>query len=254
MNVLTALPTLGLPRITGLIDRRILVNFRCAPSALAPILPPPFRPKLVRGCAMVGLCVIRLRHIRPTWLPEWIGLASENVAHRVAVEWDEAGQKREGVFVIRRDTDSNLNVAAGGRLFPGIHHRADFEVWESPLRYKIAMRSRSDGTFVRLAARVEDGDLAGSIFRSLQEASDFFSAGSLGWSLGQTTGGLEGLELATKAWRVTPLMLERVETSYFQNPALFPPGAIQLDSALLMRDIPHEWRPHRWAGNGETQP
>jgi hypothetical protein len=182
-----------------------------------------------------------------------MGLTSENVAHRVAVEWDESAQRREGVFVIRRDTNSDLNAAVGGRLFPGAHQRADFEVWESPQRYKIAMRSRSDGTFVRLAARVEGGDLAGSIFASLKEASDFFAAGALGWSADPIRGGLEGLELSTQCWHVTPLVVERVETSYFDNDALFPPGAIQLDSALLMRDIPHEWRPHRWARNQETQ-
>jgi hypothetical protein len=169
------------------------------------------------------------------------------------VEWDEAGRRREGVFVIRRDTNSDLNVAAGGRLFPGTHHRADFEVWESPLRYKIAMRSRADGTFVRLAARVEGGDLSGSIFRSLKEASDFFAGGSLGWSVDPLKGGLEGLELSTQSWQVTPLAVERVETSYFDNEALFPADAIQLDSALLMRDIPHQWRPHRWPMNRETE-
>src|SRR5678816_3575118 len=101
MNALTSLPSLNLPRIVGLIDRRVLVNFRCAPSALVSVLPAPFRPKLVRGYALVGLCLIRLRHIRPRWLPRWVGLTSENAAHRVAVEWDEAGRRREGVFVIR---------------------------------------------------------------------------------------------------------------------------------------------------------
>jgi hypothetical protein len=45
---------------------------------------------------------------------------------------------------------------------------------------------------------------------------------------------------------VVPLFVERVETSFFENPEHFPAGAIALDSALLMRDIPHEWQPHRW--------
>jgi len=36
-----------IPVIRGLIDRRILVNYRVDPDVLARFLPPPFRPLLV---------------------------------------------------------------------------------------------------------------------------------------------------------------------------------------------------------------
>jgi hypothetical protein len=39
-----------IPVIRGLIDRRILVNFRVDPDVLTRLLPIPFRPKLVNGC------------------------------------------------------------------------------------------------------------------------------------------------------------------------------------------------------------
>ena len=49
-----------IPVIRGLIERRILVNYRADPAVVARTLPPPFRPRLVRGSAMVGICLIRL--------------------------------------------------------------------------------------------------------------------------------------------------------------------------------------------------
>src|SRR3954463_5131916 len=95
-----------LPIFRGLIDRRILLNYRVEPDILAAILPPPFRPQIVAGYGLAGICLIRLREVRAQGMPRWLGIASENAAHRVAVEWDEGGEKCRGVYVIRRDTSS----------------------------------------------------------------------------------------------------------------------------------------------------
>ena len=38
-----------IPALRGIIDRRVLVNYRVNPDVLQAVLPPPFHPKLVRG-------------------------------------------------------------------------------------------------------------------------------------------------------------------------------------------------------------
>ena len=78
-----------IPILRGVIDRRILVNYHVDPAVLAPLLPAPFQPKLVRGVGLVGICLIRLKKVRPRFLPGWLGISSENAAHRTAVEWDD---------------------------------------------------------------------------------------------------------------------------------------------------------------------
>src|SRR2546423_12753150 len=98
-----------IPAVRGVIDRRLLINYRVDPAVLATLLPAPFRPKLVGGAGMVGICLIRLKQLRPAFLPPWLGVSSENAAHRAAVEWDEDGRVREGVYVRRRDTNSRFN-------------------------------------------------------------------------------------------------------------------------------------------------
>src|SRR5688500_9794265 len=107
-----------LPTIAGVIDRRILANYRVDPAVLARLLPDPFRPQLVNGHGMAGICLIRLKQIRPRGLPGILGVSSENAAHRVAVEWDLPSGVKQGVFIFRRDTSSRVNHLAGGRLFP----------------------------------------------------------------------------------------------------------------------------------------
>jgi hypothetical protein len=163
-----------IPIIRGVIDRRILVNYRVDPEVLARMLPAPFRPKLVSGTGMAGVCLIRLKHIRPRFLPSFLGLSSENAAHRIAVEWDQVDQPKEGVFIPRRDTSSWLNTLVGGKLFSGVHHHATFQVLEQDGHYRIVQDSDDRRTHVLVEGSVATGLPNTSVFGSLEEASGFF--------------------------------------------------------------------------------
>ena len=232
-----------LPAMAAVIDRRLLVNFRVAPAVLAALLPRPFRPHLVHGWGLAGICLLRLRDARPLGLPAFVGLNSENAAHRLAVEWDDAdGRVRTGVFIPRRDTASRVNRLVGGRLFPGVHHAAEFTVREPGNRFKIAMRSADGVASLRVHGHLATDWPRGSVFASLAEASEFFAAGSLGWSPTADGAACEGLELRSREWRMDALAVDWVESSFFADPARFPAGSWKFDSALVMRGIPCEWR------------
>ena len=230
-----------IPVMRGIIDRRLLVNYRVAANVLASILPAPFRPKLIRGFGMVGICLIRLRGIRPRLVPRWLGMGSENAAHRAAVEWDDGGVRREGVYIRRRDTSSRMNACVGGRLFPGIHHHAAFTVREANDRFEVALRSDDGETSLSVrGSRTADWP-ATSVFATKDEASSFFRAGSLGYSATPNPRQFQGLELACTSWQVESLHVDEVHSSYFENRSIFPPGSIEYDCTLLMRGIDHEW-------------
>jgi hypothetical protein len=229
-----------IPTVHAVMAQRILVNFRVQPEAAANLLPPPFRPGLVNGRAMAGICLIRLEDMRPVWLPRAFGVASENAAHRIAVEWNANGRTRAGVFIPRRDTNSLLNHFAGGRLFPGVHHRAEFHCSEKGGQLEVQLRSRDGETRVKVIAKVAADWPTGSVFSSLEEASAFFRSGGCGWSPSNNCA-LEGVELQTESWEMQPLVVEHVESSFFNDPRRFPPGSVELDSALLMRGIAHDW-------------
>ena len=233
-----------IPVIRGLIDRRILINYRVDPGVLAAQLPAPFRPKLVRGFGMVGICLIRLAQIRPRGLPAWLGFNSENAAHRTAVEWEDQGLTHQGVYVRRRDSNSRLNALIGGRVFPGFHHHARFTLDEAADHWNVALQSDDGVTSLSVRTRRAEGLSAASIFTSLDEASAFFAAGSLGYSDAREAGEYQGLELRCRNWQVEPLAVDEVRSSYFDDLSLFPRGSIQFDNALLMRGIEHEWHGH----------
>ncbi|HEV3341661.1 MAG TPA: DUF2071 domain-containing protein [Pirellulales bacterium] len=241
------------PIIRGIIDRRVLVNFRVEASALGRLLPAPFRPKLVGGMGMAGVCLIRLKHIRPRHVPSRLGISSENAAHRVAVVWESDGETREGVFIPRRDTSSWLNTLVGGRLFPGVHHHALFRVQEGDGRYRIEVNSDDARTHLLVEGHLASEFPAGSVFGSLEEASGFFERGSLGYSATARPGQFDGLELRSLDWHVQPLAVDMLESSFFEDRGVFPTGSAQLDCALLMHGIEHEWRGRKRLCSGPRQ-
>lgn len=97
-----------LPLIEGEIERRLLVNYRVDPEAMARQLPAPFRPQLVGG---------------------------------------------------------------GGRLYPGVHHPASFQVLETRDQIRVAFRARDGSAEVEVEIRIVE-ELGGSaISREAEDAS-----------------------------------------------------------------------------------
>jgi len=244
-----------MPNIQGLIRRRLLVNYRMDPAMIQRQLPAPFRPKLQRGYAIAGICLIRLEHIRPTFVPSAFGFSSENAAHRIAVTWEDDTGEHEGVYIPRRDTSSLINWIAGGRVFPGEHNHAAFEVTEQNNHIQLRMESRDRLVKVELSAGLSSEIPQDSCFGTIEEASKFFESGSLGYSATASKQRLDGIRLKTEEWKVEPLAVERVFSSYFADNSLFPAGSSFFDCALIMRNVRHEWHaesdlyiePAQWA-------
>jgi len=234
---------MNIPVVQGTIARRMLVNFRADPGVVQALLPAPFRPKTHAGFAIVGVCLIRLEKIRPKGWPALLGMSSENAAHRFAVEWDGPSGVTEGVFIPRRDTGSALNYLAGGRIFPGEHHWANFKVSSKNEVIRFAMRSRDGKVCIRLKGQPADFLPGSSCFASVREASAFFEGGCTGFSVRHNSSELDGLVLATRSWKVDALLVTGLEASYFDDISRFPSGSIEFDHALLMQNIEHEWCP-----------
>lgn len=230
-----------IPTILGTIDRRILINYQVDKDVLTKYLPEPFLPKLINDKGVVGICLIRLKNIRPKGFPKTVGISSENGAHRIAVEWTENGETKEGVFIPRRDTSSKLNSLVGGHIFPGVHHLAYFSVDEKEGSYSVQFKSE-DETFLSVKAKETTDWNNNSIFDSLDCASDFFRKGSVGYSQSKNGETFDGLELKAYEWHVRPLTVLEVRSSFFEDERVFPKGTVKFDNALLMKSIEHEWK------------
>jgi Uncharacterized conserved protein (COG2071) len=222
------------------IERRLLINYRIDPEVAVRHIPAPFRPLVVSGWAVGGICLIRLGHLRPAHLPGAVGLTTENSAHRFAVEWDDDEGAHVGVFIPRRDTNSRFTALAGDRLFPGLHHRAEFQVRDEGPEIHIAVSSH-DGTLGLSATAHESAALGGELFSSLDDAIGFFREGSHGYSPHGDLDHLTEVSLECPRWDARPVQMETVRSSMFDDHGAFPKGSCTVDFGLLMRDLPARW-------------
>lgn len=231
------------PTILSTIDRRVLVSYRVDPEMARRCLPEPIRPALHAGVAVAGICLIRFTALRPSPAPRIVGITTENIAHRFAVEWDGPAGVETGVFVPRRDTSSRLAQLLGGRLFPGPMAHGRFHVDEGDDAIHIRYRSDDGDVSVDVGARRTDRWPQHSVFDTLVAASEFFRRDSVGYSPSARRGPCDAVELQTTTWNAAPLDIDRVHSSWFDDESRFARGTIEFDSALLMRRIPARWIP-----------
>jgi hypothetical protein len=225
----------GLRTLRAQVRRRILISYRVDPVVANDLVPAPFRPQIVDGSAVAGVCMIGLQSVRPGWLRPRVGFRTENVAHRIAVEWDESGVTRSGVYIVERHSSSVLPVVAGGRLFPGVQKRAKFDLDESDSHFWVSMAAPG----IAVAVDIEvGGEWNSSLFPTVEAASAFHEDGAVGWSPRRDGAGVEPLELTSKEWAVEPARVISAKSSYFDA---LPAGAAVLDSVVVMRDLPFFW-------------
>jgi hypothetical protein len=134
-----------------------------------------------------------------------------------------------------------VNHLAGGRLFPGEHQRARFQVTEDEQRIALHMRSADGLVELNVVGRTAAQLPATSRFTTVTEASAFFESGGVGYSVTSSGNRLDGVVLKTDSWRVEPFAVERAYSTYFEDRERFPAGSVCFDCGLVMRNIPHEW-------------
>ena len=227
--------------IQGIIDRRILLNYRVEPAALAAQLPAPFRPQVINNWGIAGVCLIRLRDVRPSWMPGFCGLGSENAAYRTAVEWDTETGVQQGVFVWRRATSSRLNAIAGGRVFPGVHSHREFAVKETERTFNVSV-AESAHALPELAVETKlSSKFESVVFRSFQRATACICCDAIGYSPDRSGRTFEGLHLELHDPKSESLEVTALRSEFFEDEDRFPRGTAHFDHAVLMRGVHHRW-------------
>jgi hypothetical protein len=175
--------------------------------------------------------------MRAKGMPSIVGTGSHNAAHRIAVDSSQG----EGVYVTRRDTNSWLNTMSGGRVFPGVYSKANFDVSASGDLYSVRIENKKKELIMSISAEVVSELPEGSVFESTEEVSDFFKTGNIGWSSKEQSNQFDAIELKTVEWGMEPLKVKESFSAYFSNTSIFPKGSVEFDSAMIMRNLKHSW-------------
>ena len=212
----------------GVIERRLLVNYRLDPDVAKKLLPAPLQPRLVGGYAVAGIALAHLGRLRPAGLPAVAGLSRETAMHGIAVEWERSPSLHTGVFVLHRDS---VGVGPGRRL----RRPPCFTVDDRTDGLRIAYTSRDRTVRVDVDVSLAAGLAGSALFRDVRAATRFLDLDSPeGASWGPQ---LRGLKLSVGDRCISAARVRTATSSIFAGTSVFPPGSVHVDSALLLRDL-----------------
>jgi len=129
----------------------------------------------------------------------------------------------------------------GGRFFPGVYAKADFEVITQDDRYSVQIMGKGGEKLMSISAELAEELPEGSIFESTKEVSDFFLGGNIGWSSRDDGNRYDAIELKTEEWNMEPLKVHESHSAYFSDHERFPERSVEFDSAMIMRKLSHSW-------------
>lgn len=230
--------------LSGRTTRRLVVNFRVDARVIRKLLPAGLEPRLVGGHGIAGISFARIEDVRAKFLPISFGVASDSVMHRIAVAPGGSSSKADrptAAYVPRRDTSSMVDSLIRDRETPVERARSRFDVEETDGAIELLVRSYDDRMEIRLNAEEAESWPESSLFRSIGEAVSFFGDTQVRELADDGAGLAEGS--VRRRWVAQPLVVHRIESSFFDDPTLFPPGSFSVDHALSLWNIGSVWHP-----------
>ncbi len=230
-----------LARATGVLENTVLLNFRTDAEVLRRLLPSPFEPRLVDGYGLVGILLFTMKDLS---CEKTMGFSppSDHVLYRIAVSWKKGGRTFHGMYLLRHEVNTRLPVRQRRRgLFPvaGIpvrwHKVSDSGSIEWTLKNKT-------NTKLHVKAKISSSFSGGSVFRSLEEASDFFAAERAAIAPRFQKSIFSNTHFLPLTWPVKALFVQKLTTDVDQVENLFPKGQIFFDSGLIWSKIPCKWQ------------
>jgi len=227
--------------VVGTIRHRLLVNQIADPAEVSSHLPDGIRPHVVpdSGGVIVGCCLIAIDSIRPWPAPAAVGTSIRAAAHRISVDVGPVASPTRAVYVPCRHTDGILPGMAGGRVYPGVHRRAEIEVavdagkvaWSVKGRETRTQASERGGFDISVSA-----DRTTAI-QAVSEVADVVIGTKLGLSPGLRSGSIEAADMC-----LDDLSAQRVDLIELRSDFLDSFSTARPTDTLLMTDVDVVWK------------
>ena len=231
-----------LAQATGVLENTVLLNFRTDAELLRRLLPEPFEPRLVDGFGLISILMFRMRDLACETDRGLPSPPSEHVLYRIAVTWQQGTRTYHGMYILRHEVNSRLPIRQRRRgLFPVIGQpvRWGKSPWKGSFEWTLRNNRRLR---LRVGAKIARSFSGGSVFDSLEHASEFFSRERAAIAPRYQKSVFANTHFLPLAWGVKPLHVHRLKTDFDHLENIFPAGKIVYDSALIWPEMPCRWQ------------
>jgi uncharacterized protein YqjF (DUF2071 family) len=223
----------------GMVRRRFLINYPVEPSLLAPFVPPGGELSLHQGKAWLSDCFVHITGMRPTGVPQALGVSFHYLIHRTRARLPfPDGKKREAVLVLDPTIDSRLLATFGAAATGVPFKRRPIEFVTDGSAWRLGVRDGKDLIFEAMIRGSSFGtDMpTNSPFSSLSQADEFLLGVSYGGSWNPEAGTLHVLAETHEPWRAQVGTCDTRRNAFLEGLGIESPRA---DHVITMVDCPH---------------
>jgi hypothetical protein len=222
-------------------DCRIVAFFRVDPARIEIPLPAKTQLHRVADRAIGGFAMTR-RAVMGSYLVPAPLIRRERVVHFLYAERPESQGAQPGAIVLRCDTSSRLDAWIGRSWrWRRRRHHARFHIAASADQIDVRCDSDDRRMHMLLRARPMATPPAQSILRSKAQVFRLLRGDlHLLHPPGPASRGAAAGRLLSPS-QLIPLQVERLEATFFRDPDRFAEGAVEFDSAYMIRDEEMVW-------------
>lgn len=227
-------------------DYSLVLAYAFPQSILAPLLPPALKVDTYQEeWGFVAVALVKVKGIRPTFLPSFMGNDLFLVGYRIFVRYDNPPHKRRrGLYVLRSYTDQWPMVLKGNLFTNYRYQHCRIEELQQTQKISIRLRSKSGEGDLLLRANTDPAHQAlplGSPFPDLKTARRFEGPMPFTFSYEAATHSYVIIHGRRSQWHPRPVEVLEADISLLRQ-APFNQATPLLANAFIVEHIPYEWK------------
>ena len=241
------LPTDKLPglHMIGTVTRRFLISYPVKPELLNPFLPPGAEISTQFGYAWVSACFVNIKQMRPSIVPNGLGMEFNYLIHRTRAKLPYPDQKkRESVLVLEPNINRKF-FSRVGLVTPGIQFIAQkILLTETQNFWSIVMKNEIGETLYEaeiLKASIDHKLPTSSRFPNLAFTDEFLLGVSHGGIWQKNESRLRLLAETHEPWKTFAGTCKTKKNAFLTS---LSGQLIEADHVITMTEIPHYFALH----------
>jgi hypothetical protein len=229
--------------ITAYFRHVLAITFAFPPEVLQPFVPKGLTLDTWRGNAFLAIALVQTEHLRPIFLPAFIGRSFFLSGYRIFTRLADA-QSLRGLKILRSDTDRMLMVNAGNLLTHYNYRLCDAALEECDNLIHWRVQTSHAEADLDVAAYLADDAAqlpAGSPFSTVAEARRFAGPLPYTFDFEEATGAIIGVRAERQQWSPRPTAVEIKQATFLEREPFCRARPI-LANAFHVQNVRYQWQ------------
>jgi len=221
----------------------LVLTFAYPQGLLQPLLPPGLVLDTYKGFGFLAIAMVQTMHLRPSFLPEFLGQDFFLSGYRIFARLDTPGSSIRGLRILRSDTNKRLMVLAGNALTHYAYRLCKAECKEEPGKLHITISTPRGDADLEVVADLANKPAClpeGSPFENTDDGRRFAGPLPFTFDYESQTNSIIMIRGVREHWKPQPVGVDLLKCNFLKSPPFCEAPPI-LANAFHLQDVPYRW-------------